>query len=77
MRRQLGEYEAADDALAQARLLNDPVAIPTAELDFLAAQIAAGRGDEEKARALALQALVTAGETTAEQIEAFLAELDE
>ena len=27
--------------------------------------------------ALALQALVTAGETTAEQIEAFLAELDE
>ena len=77
VRRQLGEYEAADAALAQARLLNDPVAIPTAELDFLAAQIAAGRGDEDEARALALQALVTAGETTAEQIEAFLAELDE
>jgi tetratricopeptide (TPR) repeat protein len=77
VRRQLGEYEAAEAALAQARSLNDPVTIPTAELDFLAAQIAAGRGDEDEARALALQALVTAGETTAEQIEAFLAELDE
>jgi len=77
VRRQLGEYEAADAALAQARLLNDPVTIPTAELDFLAAQIATGRGDEDEARRLALQALITAGDTTAEQIEAFLAELDE
>ncbi len=77
VRRQLGEYEAADAALAQARLLNDPVTIPTAELDFLAAQIAAGRGDEDEARRLALGALATAGETTAGLIEEFLAGLDE
>ena len=76
VRRQLGEYEAADAALAQARLLNDPVTIPTAELDFLAAQIAAGRGDEDEARRLALGALVTASDTTAELIEEFLAGLD-
>ena len=77
VRRQLGEYEAADAALAQARRLNDPVTIPTAELDFLAAQIAAGRGDTDEARRLALGALTTAGETTAGLIEEFLAELDE
>jgi tetratricopeptide (TPR) repeat protein len=76
VRRQLGEYEAADAALAQARLLNEPVIIPTAELDFLAAQIAAGRGDEDEARRLALGALVTAGDTTAKLIEEFLAGLD-
>jgi len=76
VRRQLGEYEAADAALAQARQLNNPVTIPTAELDFLAAQIAAGRGDTDEARRLALGALVTAGETTAGLIEEFLAELE-
>lgn len=76
VRRQLGEYEAADAALAQARLLNDPVTIPTAELDFLAAQIAAGRGDTDEARRLALGALVTAGDSTAKLIEEFLAGLD-
>ena len=77
VRRQLSEYEAADAALAQARLLNDPVAIPTAELDFLAAQIAAGRGDEAEARELALLARETASERTVALIDEFLASLDE
>ena len=77
VRRQLGEYEAAGEALAQARELNDPVAIPTSELDFLAAQIAAGLGDEAEARQLALGALVTASDRTAALIEEFLADLDE
>ena len=77
VRRQLSEYEAADAALAQARLLNDPLAIPTAELDFLAAQIADGRGDEAEARELALLARETASERTVALIDEFLASLDE
>ena len=77
IRRQLGEFDAAQTALDEARRLNDPVAVPTAELDFLEAQIAAGRGDTAEARALAERALETAGETTAAQIETFLATLDD
>ena len=69
--------DRAGEALAQARELNDPVAIPTSELDFLAAQIAAGLGDEAEARRLALGALVTASDRTAALIEEFLADLDE
>ncbi|MBP8948661.1 MAG: tetratricopeptide repeat protein, partial [Candidatus Promineofilum sp.] len=77
VRRQLSEYGAADAALAQARLLNTPLAIPTAELDFLAAQIAGGRGDEAEARQLALLARETASERTVTLIDEFLASLDE
>ncbi len=76
IRRQLGEFDAAQTALDEARRLNEPVTVPTAELDFLGAQIAAGRGDTAEARALAERALETAGETTAAQIETFLATLD-
>ena len=77
IRRQLGEYEAAATALARARELNDPIIIPTAELDFMEAQIVAGLGQIDEARALAQRALETAGEDTAAQIEAFLATLGE
>lgn len=77
IRRQLGEYDAAQTALAEAQRLNDPIAVPTAELDFMGAQIAAGRGDTAAARALAERALETAGEETAAQIEEFLATLDD
>ena len=77
IRRQLGEYEAAATALARARELNDPVTIPTAELDFLEAQILDGLGRPDEARALAERALETAGESTAAQIEDFLVALDE
>jgi len=76
IRRQLGEYEAAAAALAEARALNDAQLLPAAELDFMEAQILAGLGRPDEARALAERALETAGEATAAQIEAFLATLD-
>lgn len=77
IRRQLGEYEAAAAALTEARGLNDAQLLPAAELDFMEAQILAGLGRPDEARALAERALETAGEATAAQIEAFLATLDE
>lgn len=70
--RQLGEYEPALTAIENARTQNDPVIFPTAEIDFLAAQIVAGMGDTDEARLLAERALETAGAETATQIEAFL-----
>jgi tetratricopeptide (TPR) repeat protein len=74
--RQLGDYDQALVAVEGARAQNDPVTFPTAEIDFLEAQIAAGLGNTQEARALALQALATAGTETAAQIEEFLRELD-
>jgi tetratricopeptide (TPR) repeat protein len=73
--RQLGEYERALVAVEGARAQNDPVVFPTAEIDFLAAQIVGGLGNTAEARALAERALETAGTETAAQIEAFLREL--
>nr|MBP6015530.1 tetratricopeptide repeat protein [Promineifilum sp.] len=70
--RQLGEYDQAQAAIDDARTQNEPAAFPTAEIDFLAAQIAAGRGDTAEARTLAEKALATAGAETAAQIQAFL-----
>ena len=66
-----------DAAAEGARAHNDPPVIPTAEIDFLAAQIAAGMGNASEARELAERALETAGETTAAQIESFLQQLGE
>ncbi len=77
IRRQLGEYEEAATAIDSARALNDPPAFPPAEIDFLAAQIAAGQGNTAAARALAESALETAGEETAAEIETFLQGLGE
>ena len=77
IRRQLGEFEEAAAAIDNARALNDPPAFPPAEIDFLAARIAAGQGNTAEARALAESALATAGEETAAEIEAFLQELGE
>lgn len=73
--RQLGEFEPAAEAIEQARSYHDPATFPTAEIDFLAAQIAVGQGDVDRARELAERALVTAGSETAAQIESFLADL--
>ena len=70
--RQLGEYGQAQVAIDQARAQNESAAFPTTEIDFLAAQIAAGRGDTSEARTLAERALTTAGSETAAQIQAFL-----
>jgi tetratricopeptide (TPR) repeat protein len=75
--RQLGEYERAATAVAGARAENDPVIFPTTEIDFLAAQIAAGLGNTAEARDLAKRALETAGTETAAQIEEFLSEMGE
>lgn len=75
--RQLGQFEEAFAAAESARAQNDPPVIPAAEIDFLAAQIAAGMGNATEARELAERALETAGETTAAQIESFLQQLDE
>lgn len=73
--RQLGAYEQAGVAIENARLHNDPATFPEAEIDFLAAQIAAGAGNLDEARDLAERALETAGAETATQIESFLAGL--
>ncbi len=73
--RQLGEFEQAAAAVENAREQNDPTIFPTAEIDFMGAQIAAGLGDLEEARTLAERALESAGAETAAQIEAFLAGL--
>lgn len=73
--RQLGEFEEAADAVENARAQNDPPTFPTSEIDFIAAQIAAGLGDFDEARTLAERALETAGAETAAQIESFLAGL--
>ena len=73
--RQLGEFEQAAVVIENARANNGAATFPTSEIDFIDAQIAAGLGDSDKARALAEQALKTATPNTAEQIEAFLAEL--
>ena len=73
--RQLGEFEQAAVVIENARANNNTAAFPTSEIDFIDAQIAAGLGDSDKARALAEQALKTATPNTAEQIETFLAEL--
>jgi tetratricopeptide (TPR) repeat protein len=73
--RQLGDYERALAAVESARDHNEPVVFPPAEIDFLAAQIAADSGDTAEARALAERALTTAGAETAAQIQAFLDEL--
>ena len=70
--RQLGEYQQAQTAIENARVQNTSAAFPTAEIDFLAAQIAAGVGDTAEARTLAEKALATAGAETAAQIQAFL-----
>lgn len=75
IRRQLGEYAEAAAAIDTARALNDPPAFSPAEIDFLAAQIAAGQNDTAAARTLAESALATAGEETAAEIETFLQEL--
>jgi tetratricopeptide (TPR) repeat protein len=77
VRRQLGEYDAAQTALDEARALNEPASIPPAELDFLGAQIAADRGDLETARDLGTRAMATASQETAAQIAEFMAGLDE
>ncbi len=74
--RQLGAFEEAFAAVESARSQNEPPVIPPAEIDFLAAQIAAGLGDMAEARELAERALETAGETTAAQIENFLSGLE-
>lgn len=73
--RQLGKYEQAYTAVESARAHNDPATFPEAEIDFLAAQIAAGMGNPAEARVLAERALETAGAETAAQIESFLAGL--
>lgn len=73
--RQLGEYDQAQAAIDRARAQNESAAFSTAEIDFLAAQIAAGRGDMAEARTLAERALATAGSETTAQIQAFLAGL--
>lgn len=75
--RQLGQYDDALATVEQLRLNNEPVVIPTAEIDFLEAQIVAGQGATAAARILAERALETAGEATAARIEEFLAGLDE
>ncbi len=73
--RQLGEFDQAAIAVEQARAVHDPATFPTAEIDFLAAQIAVGLGNVAEARELAERALETAGGETAAQIESFLAGL--
>ena len=73
--RQLGEFDQAATAVENARANNGKATFPPSEIDFMDAQIAAGLGDLDKARTLAEQALKTATPNTAEQIEAFLAEL--
>ena len=75
--RQLGDFEPARAAIEQARSHNDPPRIPTAEIDYLDAQITAGLGDHEAARELARRALETASPETAASINSFLAGLDE
>jgi tetratricopeptide (TPR) repeat protein len=75
--RQLGDYERAAVAVEGARAQNDPVTFPTAEIDFLAAQVAAGLGNTAEARDLAERALESAGTETATQIEEFLSGLGE
>ena len=73
--RQLGEFEQAAATIEEARAHHDPATFPTAEIDFLAAQIAAGLGNVAEARELAESALLTAGDETAAQIASFLAGL--
>jgi tetratricopeptide (TPR) repeat protein len=73
--RRLGEFEQAAATIEEARAHHDPATFPTAEIDFLAAQVAAGLGNVAEARELAESALLTAGEETAAQIASFLAGL--
>ena len=73
--RQLGQFDEAQAAMESAQAHNDPLVVPTSEMDFLAAQIAAGMGNTTEARELAQRALEIAGETTAKQIEEFLSSL--
>lgn len=75
--RQLGEFDQAQIAVEGARAANDPVTFPTAEIDFLAAQVADGMGNKAEARELATRALETAGNETAALIEQFLDGLGE
>lgn len=75
--RQLGDFAAGRAAVEQARAQNDPPRLPPAEIDYLDAQIAAGLGDIDAARALAERALSTASPETAARIESFLDELGE
>jgi tetratricopeptide (TPR) repeat protein len=75
--RQLGEYEEAQAAVEGARAANEPITFPPAEIDFLAAQVAAGLGNATEARELAERALETAGNETAALIETFLDELEQ
>lgn len=75
--RQLGEFDQAARAVEGARQQNDPVIFPSAEIDYLAAQISAGLGDKDKARLLAERALETAGPETQAQIESFLSGLED
>ncbi len=58
---QLGEFELAFTAAENARLQNEPAIIPMAEIDFLAAQIAAGMGNLTEARSLAERAQASQG----------------
>lgn len=75
--RQLGQFEDAQIAIENAQAHNDPPAVPTAELDFLAAQITAGMGDTAEARKLAERAMEVAGEPTLTLIKEFLKGLGE
>jgi tetratricopeptide (TPR) repeat protein len=74
--RQIGDYERAQSAVDGARANNEPAAMPTAAIDYLAAQVAAGLGRTDEARELAERALTVAGPETAAEIESFLATLD-
>jgi tetratricopeptide (TPR) repeat protein len=70
-------YDEAIEAFAQARELGSGTAIPPWNIDFLEASVFADRGDLDMARALAEQALVSAPDDVAGQIEEFLSELED
>lgn len=74
---QIGDFEQALTSIQSATKFNDPVVVPPAEIEFMAAQITVGLGDIKGGRAIAERALETAGDDLSSQINAFLDELKE
>ncbi|MDX1416561.1 MAG: hypothetical protein R3293_20340, partial [Candidatus Promineifilaceae bacterium] len=69
-------YSEALDAFAQARERGSGTEIPSWNIEFMEASVYNDLGEREMARSLAEQALNTAPEDVAAQIEEFLAQLE-
>ena len=74
---QLSRYDEALAAFEQARKLNEANDLPTWNVDFLQAQVYRDMGNIPAAQALAQQALLSAPADIADDIQAFLDEMEQ